>query len=300
MSLIEVRHTYADVRLAVSSIDTAILGAIAGFTIFLGLPIGRLRNPSTGSRALLNATATGVLLFLFWDVVTHAAEPVETALTAVTRDGTGSWGRFGALAAVAVGGLAVGLMTLVYYERRISGVGAPSRPHGPGAAGVAEFTEAHVSDPVAAARRLAMLIAVGIGLHNFSEGLAIGQAAASGEISLAVLLIVGFGLHNATEGFGIVAPLTGQSERPSWGFLWLLGVIGGGPTLIGTIIGQSFVNDTVSVAFLALAAGSILYVIVQLLRVAQSIGRRELTYWGLLLGLLLGFATDFLIVAAGA
>lgn len=283
-----------------SSVDIAILGAIAGFTIFLGLPIGRLRSPSTGTRALLNATATGVLLFLFWDVVSHAVDPVETALTAVTRDGTGSWGRFAALAAVAIGGLALGLMTLVYYERRTAGAGAPGRRHGPGAAGVAEFTEPRVSDPVATARRLAMLIAIGIGLHNFSEGLAIGQSAASGEISLAVLLIVGFGLHNATEGFGIVAPMTGQPERPSWGFLGLLGVIGGGPTFIGTIIGQSFVNDTLSVAFLALAAGSILYVIVQLLRVAHNIGRRELTYWGLLLGLLLGFTTDFVIVAAGA
>ncbi len=283
-----------------SSVDIAILGSIAGFTIFLGLPIGRLRRPSTGTRALLNATATGVLLFLFWDVVSHAVEPVETALTAVTREGTGSWERFIALAAVATGGLALGLMTLVYYERRTAGASAPSRRHGPGAAGVAEFTGAHVSDPVATARRLAMLIAIGIGLHNFSEGLAIGQSAASGEINLAVLLIVGFGLHNATEGFGIVAPMTGQPERPSWKFLGVLGLIGGGPTLIGTIIGQSFVNDTLSVAFLTLAAGSILYVIVQLLRVAQNIGRRELTYWGLLLGLILGFTTDFIIVAAGA
>jgi ZIP family zinc transporter len=145
-----------------------------------------------------------------------------------------------------------------------------------------------------------MLIAVGIGLHNFSEGLAIGQSAAAGEISLAVLLIVGFGLHNATEGFGIVAPLAGEPSRPSWGFLALLGLIGGGPTLVGTLVGQSFVNDTVSVAFLAAAAGSILYVIVQLLRVAQNLGRRTLMYWGLVLGLLLGFATDFVIVAAGA
>ncbi len=282
-----------------SSVEIAVLGAIAGFTIFIGLPIGRLRSPSVGARALLNATATGVLLFLFWDVVTHAVEPVETALTAVTRDGTGSWGRFGALAAVAIGGLVLGLMSLVYYERRI-GASARSRPYGPGAASVAEFTEAHVDDPATAARRLALLIAIGIGLHNFSEGLAIGQSAAAGEISLAVLLIIGFGLHNATEGFGIVAPMASQPDRPSWRFLGLLGLIGGGPTLIGTIIGQSFVNDTVSVAFLALAAGSILYVIVQLLRVAQNLGRRELTYWGLLIGLVLGFATDFIIVAAGA
>jgi zinc transporter, ZIP family len=286
----------------VTALQIATLGAIAGFTIFLGLPVGRLRNPSLAMKALLNATATGVLLFLFWDVLAHAVEPVETALTAVTRDGTGSWMHFGALAAVAIASLTLGLMSLVYYEQwmadaKDAGAGAA---HGPGAADIAELAGPRAFDSATAGRRLALLIAVGIGLHNFSEGLAIGQSAAAGEISLAVLLIVGFGLHNATEGFGIVAPLAGEPNRPSWGFLALLGVIGGGPTLVGTLVGQSFVNDTVSIAFLALAAGSILYVIVQLLRVAQNLGRRTLMYWGLLLGLLLGFATDFVIVAAGA
>ena len=285
-----------------TALQIATLGAIAGFTIFLGLPVGRLRNPSLAMKAFLNATATGVLLFLFWDVLAHAVEPVETALTAVTRDGTGSWMHFGALAAVAIASLTLGLMSLVYYEQwmadaKDAGAGAA---HGPGAADIAELAGPRAFDSATAGRRLALLIAVGIGLHNFSEGLAIGQSAAAGEISLAVLLIVGFGLHNATEGVGIVAPLAGEPNRPSWGFLALLGVIGGGPTLVGTLVGQSFVNDTVSIAFLALAAGSILYVIVQLLRVAQNLGRRTLMYWGLLLGLLLGFATDFVIVAAGA
>nr|WP_205267478.1 ZIP family metal transporter [Mycolicibacterium sphagni] len=278
------------------------MGAIAGFTIFLGLPVGRLQNPSLRMKVVLNATATGVLLFLFWDVLAHAAEPVETALIAVARDGTGSWMRFGALAAVAAASLMLGLMSLIYYEQWAADnePDDTGRAPGPGAAGIAEFTKARMSDPATAGRRLALSIAAGIGLHNFSEGLAIGQSAAAGEISLAVLLIVGFGLHNATEGFGIVAPLAGDPSRPSWRFLALLGLIGGGPTFVGTLVGQSFVNDTVSVAFLALAAGSILYVIVQLLRVAQSLGHRSLMHWGLLLGLLLGFATDFVIVAAGA
>jgi ZIP family zinc transporter len=143
-----------------------------------------------------------------------------------------------------------------------------------------------------------MTIAVGIGLHNFAEGLAIGNSAAGDELSLAVLLVIGFGLHNATEGFGIVAPLTGS--RPSWGYLALLGLIGGGPTFLGTLVGQAFVNDTVSIAFLGLAAGSILYVVIELLSVARKANLKTITTWGLFLGLFLGFATDAVITAAGA
>ena len=146
---------------------------------------------------------------------------------------------------------------------------------------------------------LALLIATGIGLHNFSEGLAIGQSAAQDQVTLALVLIIGFGLHNATEGFGIVAPLSGSETRPSWKFLALLGLIGGGPTFVGTLLGQTWVNETVSVAFLALAAGSILYVVIQLMNVNQKLGYKTLVAWMLLAGLFLGFATDFIIEAAG-
>ena len=87
--------------------------------------------------------------------------------------------------------------------------------------------------------------------------------------------------------------------RPSWKFLALLGLIGGGPTFVGTLLGQTWVNETVSVAFLALAAGSILYVVIQLMNVNQKLGYKTLVAWMLLAGLFLGFATDFIIEAAG-
>ena len=112
------------------------------------------------------------------------------------------------------------------------------------------------------------------------------------------MLVIGFALHNATEGFGIVAPLAGA--RPSWGFLGLLGLIGGGPTLLGTLIGQRFTNDVVSVAFLGVAAGSILFVVIELLAVTRKSGLKAIAAWGLYGGLVLGFVTDAIISAAGA
>jgi zinc transporter, ZIP family len=145
-----------------------------------------------------------------------------------------------------------------------------------------------------------LLIAAGIGLHNFAEGLAIGNSAAQGELALALVLIIGFGLHNATEGFGIVAPLAAAGTRPSWGHLAVLGLVAGGPTFLGTLVGQRFTNDVVSVAFLALAAGSILYVVIELLAVGRRLAAKEITTWGVAAGLLLGFATDGILVAAGA
>jgi ZIP family zinc transporter len=278
----------------VSTSSIALLGAIAGFTIYLGLPIGRLRSPAPRLRAALNAVAIGILIFLVWDVLTHAWEPTDTAL------GDHQWGSALADGLVLAVGVAAGMMGLVYYDRWIGrrrASAASSSSEGPGAAST---TELRPTATRSGAAGLAMMIAVGIGLHNFAEGLAIGNSAAKGEISLAVLLIVGFGLHNATEGFGIVAPLAAEGERPSWGSLGLLGLIGGGPTFLGTLVGQHLVNDMMSIAFLGLAAGSILYVVLELLAVARRAAMKELTTWMILLGLLLGFATDAVVTAAGA
>jgi ZIP family zinc transporter len=148
-------------------------------------------------------------------------------------------------------------------------------------------------------RELAILIAVGIGLHNFAEGLAIGQSAAAGELAFAGTLVIGFALHNATEGFGIVAPLAGGPVRPSWTFLAALGLIGGGPTVLGTLVGQAVINTTLSVAFLGLAAGSILYVVIELLGVNRAFGLKVVGSAWMLVGLFLGFSTDFLLKALG-
>jgi ZIP family zinc transporter len=274
------------------------LGAIAGFTVFLGLPLGRVRGASTQMRSLLNAGATGILLFLFWDVLTKGIEPVQTALAEATESG-GTWLHFAWLAIVFAVSLTIGLMSLVYYDLWLARRARATTRFGPGAANVDEFRAGPIAR-LRPAQRLAFFIALGIGFHNLSEGLAIGQSAAGGELRLALVLVIGFALHNATEGFGIVGPLAGEPHLPSWRFLGALGLIAGGPTFIGTVIGQSFQNETVFAAFLALAAGSILYVVIELLAVARKLGHKDMTTWGILAGLILGFATDFILTAVGA
>jgi ZIP family zinc transporter len=271
-----------------------LLGAIAGGTIFLGMPVGRL-TLGPAARAALSAFATGILLFLLWDVLTGAVEPISGALDAR------HWGRFSWLAAVGVAGFALGMMALVYYSEWMKARAGRRATTlvGPGAAATDEFTNRSWHDSLSPGKQLALLIAVGIGVHNLGEGLAIGQAAAASKISLAVTLIIGFGLHNATEGFGICGPMVGEGTKPSWRFLALVGLIGGAPTFFGTAIGQAWSSEAASVVFFGVAAGSILYVVQELFAVNRKYGHTKLVMWLVLAGVIAGFATDFVVTAAG-
>jgi len=301
----------------VSFEKTLLLGFIAGVTIFLGLPIGRLRRPAADLRAMLNAIAVGILLFLIWDVLSQAWEPIDTALSDY-HAGHGGLGDAVGYGLLFTAGLGIGLLGLVTYERWMD-----RRAHAP-----ATLVDPETDDPLvladagavtqgrghtltamsslSPARQLALMVAVGIGLHNFAEGLAIGQSAAKSELALATLLVIGFGLHNATEGFGITAPLAGETDAhgerviPSWGYLVVLGIIGGGPTFIGTSVGYLFTSEWMSVTFLALAAGSILYVVLQLVGVAAKTRRMDILAYGVFIGLIAGFLTDAIVTAAGA
>jgi zinc transporter, ZIP family len=247
--------------------ETVVLGSIAGLTIFLGLPLARVRVVAPRYHAFLNALAIGILFFLFVDIVEHAIGPVEAA---IRTDGSA----LPALVGVLIAGFGIGLLSLVYYMRRVS--------LGPG------FTAMH----------LAVVIATGIGLHNFSEGLAIGSSAAKGDLTLALTLVVGFGLHNVTEAFGIAAPLAGK--RPSWALLGLVGLIGGGPNFLGAIIGYSFASPLVSVLFLSLAAGALVFVIGELFAAGRKLASPLWNGWGIGIGFLAGLLTDLVLIALGA
>jgi zinc transporter ZupT len=146
---------------------------------------------------------------------------------------------------------------------------------------------------------VAALIALGIGLHNLGEGLAIGTSYASGEIALGTFLVIGFLLHNTTEGLGIVTPLA--HERPSLSSLILLGTLAGLPTVLGAWIGGFTYSPAWTTLFLAVGAGAIAQVVYELGRLfARRAGAglsAPLNVAGLLTGMIIMYATGLLVPA---
>lgn len=286
--------------------ELLLLGAIAGLTIFLGLPLAILQNVSQRKKGFLNALSMGILVFLIADVLSNAWTPTKVAATSAYQ-GTSSV-TSAALDLIALfGGLGLGLLGLAFYEqryvRKIATSLKPSRSpaihqkdelNGPVAR-----TEQQTATLFGSPYHLATMIAMSIGLHNFSEGLAIGQSYAQGITGLAVVLIVGFGAHNATEGFGIAGPLTGVLERPKISFLAKLGLIGGGPTFLGTIIGSLWVSELTYVLFLSLAAGALVYVTLLMYNSARRQSSNDLLMVGIFIGLLAGFLTDLVVSLGG-
>jgi ZIP family zinc transporter len=256
--------------------QTVVLAAFSGGTIFLGLPVGRLRGLSPSARAALTTAAAGVVLFLIYDVLSQAVQPVETALQAA-RAGSGP-AEFAVDAVVLGGSVALGLLSVTYLTQRMHG---------------------RAEKVVLSPRQVALGTATGLGLHNFSEGLAIGQSAATGATTLALILVIGFALHNATEGFAIGAPL-GMGDRPTWSFLALAGAIGGGPTFIGSLVGYVLVSPVLSILFLGLAAGALIFVFNEMMAASRRFSLPMVTGVALTLGLLVAFGTDFVLSAAGA
>jgi ZIP family zinc transporter len=286
--------------------ETAALGAIAGFTIYLGLPLGRLKSLDNRVRVGLAMFSVGILAFIFMDVTSNAQGIVSDALTSFKHHHS-SFGHVLGLFALLAVGFTAGVSGISAIERRLRGRlalppiagGSTEAAVAPGAASVG----APPADQAALeARRRAldvgMTIAIAIGLHNFAEGLAIGVSAKAGAIGLATVLIIGFGLHNTTEGFGIVGPLGGV--RPSWKWLALAGLVAGGPTFLGALVGYQVSSDPLELLFYALAGGAVLYVIGEIWNGMRRYGHRTLGMWMISAGFLLGVATDLVVSYGGA
>ena len=274
-----------------------ILGAIAGFTIFLGLPIATLQHVSPKKKGFLNALALGILVFLIIDVFSHA---YDSASTAATNAFAGKIPLSNAVIDLVTmfGGIAIGLLGLVLYETKIMIRNFPQ---------ILSLENIKRGDDhlkqlfhETNAYKLAMMIAVGIGAHNFSEGLAIGQSYVAGEIGLAILLIIGFGAHNTTEGFGIGGPLTGLLNKPTTKFLLKVGMIGGGPTFLGTILGSLWNSTEAYILFLSIAGGALIYVSMLMYNAGRRQTTNDILMIGIFIGLCAGFVTDLVVTLGGA
>ena len=266
------------------------LGAFVGLTIFLGLLVGFKRTLSNGFRAFLSALAAGILLFLFFDVLKNANEKIVAQIPA---QGGGSGTLAVAYTAVLLVGWSVGFLSLAAFEKAYIArlKRATFRKEGDAGAG-----GAFVLDAIT----ISTMIAVGIGLHNFSEGLAIGTAYAGGAIAAGTVLVIGFAMHNATEGFGILGPGLLAGRQYSTRRLFLLGLVGGGPTFLGTIVGSVAYSDPLSILFFGLAAGAIVYVVLEMVRPMMAPATKSAVWWGVVLGFMLGIVTDAIVSFGGA
>ena len=280
--------------------ETVLLGALAGFTIYLGLPFGRLQLISSRARVALAMFSVGVLAFLFAEILVHGVEIVEGAVEGF-HEGERSFGAAAGLAFLLGLGFTAGSAGLALVEQRMR----PPKQSPPIAGGSTDAMTVEQAEIVAQesilartrALRFGMTIAAAIGLHNFAEGLAIGVSASTGEIGLATVLIIGFAVHNATEGFGIIGPL--GDVRPSWSWLAIAGLVAGAPTFIGAMVGYNVTSEPLELVFYAVSAGAILYVIGEVWTAMRRLGHRELGLLMLASGVFLGAMTEMVIAYGG-
>jgi ZIP family zinc transporter len=264
-----------DVAVETPGADADLYGLMALLGVYVGvipvalgmlfLPfIGRVRE---GWVRILMAATVGLLGFLAVDAYLEG-----------TAVGEASSGAFGGVELLFIGAALAffGLVGLDRYlrARRERSVGAG-----------------------AGAFQIALLVAVGIGLHNLGEGLAIGAAYAVGELALGAFLVFGFALHNTTEGLAIVAPLA-RGRRPSLARLAALGLIAGAPAILGAFIGASVYSPELATLLIGFGIGAIVQVIVQLVPAMRDRAGRALTpgtVGGILAGVGLLYLTGLLI-----
>jgi ZIP family zinc transporter len=233
----------------------AAIGALVGIVpVALGLLwLPSLRRARPEWLAAFMALTAGLLTFLALDALSEALE-LQAALPSALGG-----------AGLVLLGVALSYLTLTFISRRFSGEGAS-----------------------ATGLTLALLVAIGIGLHNFGEGLAIGTSFALGELALGTFLIVGFMIHNVTEGLGIATPAAEERRRVSWAWLVALVLIAGAPTIAGAWLGGYAANDWLGAIFFAAAAGAAFEVVVEVGRYLRDRAPGGLTSGYVLAGFLAG------------
>jgi zinc transporter, ZIP family len=237
----------------------AAIGALVGIVpIALGLLwLPSLRRARPEWLAAFMALTGGLLTFLALEALSEALE-----LQALLPSALGGAG-------LVLLGFAISYLTLTFLSHRLGGGG------------------------VVGGLALATLVAVGIGLHNFGEGLAIGSSFALGELALGTFLIVGFMIHNVTEGLGIATPAAEERRRPSLVRLAALVLIAGAPTIAGAWLGGFVRSDVLGVVFFAAAAGAAFEVVVEVARYLRTRAPGGLTSGYVLGGFLAGVAVMY-------
>lgn len=233
--------------------------------VFLGiLWFPALRRLGRRAMTFLMAATAGLLVFLGIDTL---AEALEVAAVVPSS--------FQGIGLIGIGAVSTFLLLDAITKMQTNRSGSE--------------TERHLA--------VAMMIAIGIGLHNFGEGLAIGAAYNVGEIALGTFLVVGFIIQNITEGLGIIAPVL--RDRPGIGRLALMGFIGGAPAILGAWIGGFTPSPFLAVLFLAIGTGAIFEVVYEIAKLIQRDTTREpmpmTVFSGVLTGMLVLWVTGLLI-----
>jgi ZIP family zinc transporter len=223
-----------------SFLGYALIGTLVGIVpVALGLLwLPSLRRAAPEWLAAFMALTAGLLAFLAVEALSEALE-LQAALPS------------------ALGGAGLVLLGVSFSFLFLSAISSRMGEGGSGGAGLGGLA-------------LATLVAIGIGLHNLGEGLAIGSSFALGELALGTFFVVGFMIHNVTEGLGIAAPLS-EGRNVSWGRLAVLVLLAGAPAIVGAWLGGFVTSDLLGVVFFAAAAGAAFEVVVE---VGRYVARR--------------------------
>jgi ZIP family zinc transporter len=250
--------------------ELVVLAAVMGLSIFLSMPIVLAKSIRSRTVILLNAVAIGILIFLIADVFSNAAPIIYSNPSNAGYIAVPEYAVAFAFASVAC------FLSLYFAENR-----------GP--------------RTVTTPSKTALIIALAIGFQNLTEGLVFGANWAAAKVGLVSVIFAGFFIQNVSEGFPITAPLLGRDDR-RLGLLTAFFLVGGLPTVLGSIVGYFYSNSLLLVVFDALAIGAILYVVLPMMRMAfrpadtpeASRMKQQLLYIGVITGFAIGFVTNLI------